>query len=204
MESNRVKGTRGYADSIRKFIDATVSLPFEILHQDFLKYFPESPGRILDLGAGIGRDAFVLAQKGHSVLAVEPSEELRNAGRKLYSSPLLEWTNDSLPNLQTLQDRSEEFDFILGSGIWHHLSPEEQLLSLEKVSGLLAPNGIFALSLRHGPAGVGTTVFPPNGPETILYAEKLGLTTILFLENCASLLPNKQDVIWTKIVFQKE
>ena len=38
---------------------------------------PAAPGLVLDVGAGIGRDAAWLAGLGHDVIAVEPSAAMR-------------------------------------------------------------------------------------------------------------------------------
>jgi len=139
----------------------------------------------------------------HSVVAVEPSQELLNAGKQLYDAPAMRWLEDALPELEKLEKTSASFDFVLASGVWHHLTSKEQKAALQRISHLLAPNGIFALTLRNGPAGAGVHVFPTDGKETITDASQYGLTTLLFLENQPSLMKNKEQVTWTKLVFQK-
>ncbi|WP_279633359.1 class I SAM-dependent methyltransferase [Leptospira dzoumogneensis] len=111
--------------------------------------------------------------------------------------------DDSLPSLAKLSGYNNQFDFILSSGVWHHLDKEEQLLSMRRVSELLKQNGIFALSLRNGPAGRGTHVFPTDGKISIDHASKFGLRNLLIIENQPSLMKNKEDVAWTRLVFQK-
>ncbi|MDJ1501805.1 class I SAM-dependent methyltransferase [Xanthocytophaga agilis] len=204
MKENCTLGTTGYATVIPKFIDATLAIDFTELHQDFLPYIPSNASRILDIGAGIGRDAFVLAQMGHSVVAVEPTHELRLVGEKLFDSKNIKWVDDSLPALSLLDDQLGLFDFILASGVWHHLNEEEQSRSMQRVAQLLIHNGIFALTLRHGPSGAGTHVFPINPKRTIQHASQLGLKPVLILENQPSLMKNKENVFWTKLVFQKQ
>ncbi|PKA18035.1 class I SAM-dependent methyltransferase [Leptospira haakeii] len=203
MNPDQVKGTEGYSNYLEEFIKATVDIDFFDLHKDFLPYIPKEKGFVLDLGGGIGRDAFIFSKMGHSVITVEPLEEFRSSGSKLYSSDKIIWIDDSLPDLIKLSDYNNHFDFILASGVWHHLNEEEQLYSIKRVSELLKSNAIFALSLRNGPVGVGTYVFPTNAKINIDQALKFGLNNLLIIENQPSLMKNKKDVTWTRLVFQK-
>ena len=195
-------GTQGYGQVTQKFIEATSTISFEALHQDFLKCIPDKPARVLDVGAGVGRDAFELWKMGHQVVAAEPLREFREAGQRLYSPAYIEWIEDALPQLSTLDNRSP-FDFILASGVWHHLDAAEQIKALQRVSELMKPQGVFALSLRNGPAGAGNHVFPTDVQQTIQNAKSCGLHPILRLENQPSLMKNKKDVHWARLAFQK-
>lgn len=200
----KTSGTKGYIQVKQQFIDATLAIDFKDLHRDFLAYLPKKAGRILDVGAGIGRDAFVFSQMGHSVTAIEPIQEFRETGQQLYDSPFIRWLDDALPQLDELDTSDTPFDFILASGVWHHLNPKEQHLALQRIAELLTPDGIFALTLRNGPAGAGTHVFPTDGKQIVKEAAHYGLATLLFLENQPSLMKNKEQVTWTKLVFQKQ
>lgn len=203
MNPNRVKGTEGYVNYLDEFIKATSEIDFFDLHKDFLLYIPKEKGFVLDLGAGIGRDASIFSKMGHSVIAVEPLQEFRQAAEHLFFSNQIRWIEDSLPSLRKLSEYNNHFDFILASGVWHHLNEEEQQLSIERVSDLLKPNGTFALSLRNGPAGRGTHVFRTDGKRSIEQASRFGLKNLLIIENQSSLMKNKEDVTWTRLVFQK-
>ncbi|MEM6725161.1 MAG: class I SAM-dependent methyltransferase [Bacteroidota bacterium] len=200
---NIPKGSQGYVQRLASFIRATDALSFDELHQDFLPFLPVAPAQILDLGAGIGRDAFVLSERGHQVHALEPLDAFREVGQIRYVSDQLIWVEDSLPELKSLMQSDLRFDFILCSGVWHHLTPEEQLIGLHSVQTLLANGGHFAVSLRHGPAGAGPHVFPIDVAMLLEAAQGIGLLVSLILRDQASLLPNKPDVRWTRLVLQK-
>jgi SAM-dependent methyltransferase len=204
MKKNYVPGTKGYAEITEKFIEANIAVDFHKLQRDFVPFFPGKASRILDIGAGIGRDASVFCSMGHAVIAVEPTLELRMAGKQLYNASNLEWIDDSLPDLGLLDKQIHRFDFVLASGIWHHLDPQEQQHSIVRIASLLNSEGIFALTLQHGPAGAGTHVFPTDAKQTIQDAQHCGLTNLLCLENEPSLLPGKAQVTWTKLVLQKK
>lgn len=200
MKENDVPGIRGYARAVQEFTKATLAIDFADLHRDFLSFIPRKISRLLDAGAGIGRDASVFCGMGHDVTAAEPADELRMTGMELYASFDIRWVNDALPELGSLDG---EFDFILASGVWHHLNGEQQRQAISRIAQLLSSGGVFALTLRNGPAGAGTHVFPTDGKQTVENAENAGLKTLLLLENQPSLMKHKENVRWTKLVFQK-
>jgi len=102
-----------------------------------------------------------------------------------------------------LEDYENKIDFVLCSSVWHHLREDEQELAMLQISKLLKPNGILALSLRNGPAGVGTHVFPANHERTISIVLECGMDILLELANQPSLLKNKEQVKWSRLVIQK-
>ncbi|MEL7109567.1 MAG: hypothetical protein AAGL99_09895 [Pseudomonadota bacterium] len=57
------------------------------IHAPWSNFFPDPPARVLDIGAGTGRDAGWFASLGHSVLAVEPTDALRLGAAKLHPAP---------------------------------------------------------------------------------------------------------------------
>lgn len=200
----QVKGTIGYSNVVQKYVRATNEVPFDILHKEFLKFIPKEQSLILDLGAGTGRDAYELSLKGHLVLAIEPLIGFRIAGQELYKSENLKWIDDSLPKLKKLEEYNNKVDFALSSSVWHHLNKIEQDKAIKRVSELLKPNGIFAFSLRNGPAGVGTHVFPTNLQRTIIQSKKYDLEPVFEIDNQPSLMKNKENVKWSKLVLKKK
>lgn len=199
-----VPGTRGYEDVIDAFIEVSQALDFAEINQDFLDFLPPIPSSVLDAGAGAGQNAAALARMGYSVVAVEPLAAFLDAGRSHYKSLNITWIQDSLPLLQTLEDSSELFDFILVDGVWHHLDAEERELCMARFSTLLRDEGVCAMSLRHGPAGAGKHVFPTDGQKTALLARRYGLWVALHLTNQPSKMKNKPGVTWTRMAFRKE
>jgi len=198
----QVKGNQGYAEATQKFIDATIAICFFDLHRDFIKLIPKSPCRILDIGAGIGRDSWEFSKMGHSILAVEPTKEYRKAGKKMFLSENIEWLDDALPKLEKLGKESH-FDFIIASAVLHHLDTAEQHSAIKRISELLNNNGIFVVSLRNGLAGIGTHVFPTDSCKIIKSAESCGLKTLLVIDNQPSLMKNKENVNWSRLAFRK-
>jgi SAM-dependent methyltransferase len=198
-----IAGTAGYGGVADRFIKASQGLDFAVANAPFLPFFPEVPSRILDAGAGAGQNAAGLAQQGHRVVAVEPMTVFRDAARAVYPDLPIQWVADSLPLLANLDTASGSFDFILVQAVWHHLNEDERAQAMTRLAGLLASGGACAISLRHGPAGAGTHVFPTDGQETAALACRNGLDVVLHLANQRSVMINKPDVRWTHLVLRK-
>lgn len=114
--------------------------------------------RILDIGAGAGRDAKYLAEQGNAtqpveVYAVEPAQTLANLGKQTTSNLNVKWFQDSLPALDTVSRQEVRFDLILLSAVWMHITPEDRSASLSSLKELLTPNGKIIITLRHGKSG---------------------------------------------------
>lgn len=204
MKVQDVAGIKGYEGNEQRFISATISLDFETLYREFLPFIPLQPGRILDVGAGIGKDAYTFSQMGHTVTAAEPLDSFRQEGQKRYTSGAIEWVDDALPFLHKIKGRTGVYDFILAGGVWHHLNEVEQARSLLTLAQLLKPAGIFAVTVRKGPAGLGTQVFSVCTEQMIGQAKQAGLVMVTCIIQQPSIVANKEAVTWSKLVFQKE
>ncbi|MDG9666536.1 class I SAM-dependent methyltransferase [Hahella sp. CR1] len=124
------------------------SLPFEQVHAAWLDYLPATPERALDVGAGSGRDAGWLANKGWSVTAIEPSDKLRAKAIAQHGESQIQWLSDTLPSLETLCD-SKSYHLILVSAVWMHLTPAQQTQSLQRLRRLQAPGGVIVITWRN-------------------------------------------------------
>ncbi|HSI46236.1 MAG TPA: class I SAM-dependent methyltransferase [Methylophilus sp.] len=198
-----VRGTEGYENAIDHFIASSQALSFHQVCNAFLEFLPEKPAKIFDAGAGAGQNAMALAEMGYSVVAVEPMLAFLNAARNRYAHPSITWHHDSLPALECLDDCNEQFDFILVDGVWHHLDDMEREAALQRFAKLLKVGGRCALSLRNGPAGMGTHVFATDVEQTILQAENAGLKCVMLLKDQASIFSFKPNVVWSRVVFEK-
>jgi SAM-dependent methyltransferase len=117
------------------------SRSFADIHRSILPLIPTAPCRVLDIGAGTGRDAAALAALGHSVVAVEPTDELRAHARRLHPSPGIEWIGDSLPELARVNARGERFDLAMLTAVWMHLDDAARTRAMDRVARLLQPGG---------------------------------------------------------------
>src|SRR6266851_5151520 len=100
----RVSGTEGYAEAAEALLNQRLS--FIDVHGPILHLIPAAPRRVLDIGSGAGGDAASFAELGHSVVAVEPTDELRIPAMARHPSSSIEWLDDGLPNLTCLRARA--------------------------------------------------------------------------------------------------
>ena len=110
---SRAEGTQGYGENAEKLVAEYERLRFDDVQREVLHLFPRPPARILDVGAGTGRDVDALSRIGHRVIAVEPTPELRAAGERLRSGLDVLWVDDALPNLGRVDRPEDGFDLIL-------------------------------------------------------------------------------------------
>lgn len=197
------KGTEGYERCIQLFIETSRSLDFFTVCKDFVAFLPAPPAKILDVGSGVGQNAIALAAQGFAVTAVEPMQEFIEAAKNNQSERSVKWFNGSLPFLKCLSLGSVKFDFILIDAVWHHLNKLEREQAISRLSTLIKEGGRCAISLRNGPAGLGTRVFATDADKTIKQFEKWGFECVFSTTNQASILANKEDVKWAKLVLQK-
>lgn len=195
----RVSGTEGYGETAAKLVGPYQTIAFEEVHADVLHLLPVAPCRILDIGAGTGRDAAALAARGHTVTAVEPTPELRNHGKALHAAWPITWIDDSLPDLDLVHG---PFDLVMLTGVWMHLDLEQRQRAMPRVAGLVAPGGVMPMRLRHGPVPKGRRMFDVSIEETAQLAEGCGLSAIHRGQRPG--LFGVPDVHWSVVVFRRD
>jgi SAM-dependent methyltransferase len=199
----RVSGTEGYAEQAPDLLRQYESVTFAEAHRAILHLIPREPRAVVDIGAGTGRDAAALADMGHHVVVVEPTAELRRGGMALHPSPLIEWLDDSLPDLARLLARNEVFDLVMLTAVWMHLDEGQRRRGMTKVPLLVREGGIMSLTLRHGPVPLGRRMFDVSAAETVRLATAQGLRLVLELEGQPPSL-RQAGVTWTRLVFKRE
>lgn len=120
------------------------------IHSLWVSQMPAiTPGFACDIGAGSGRDANWLAAKGWDVIAVEPSQGMRELAVQ-NSHPNVTWLDDSLPELARLRALGHRFDLVLLSAVWQHVPPDQRERAFRILTELLKPGGTLVITLRHG------------------------------------------------------
>jgi len=196
-----VSGTEGYGEEAPDLVDSYEQPVFDIVHADVLHLLPPPPAPVLDIGAGTGRDAAALANRGHQVVAVEPTAGLREPGKARHPSPRIEWIDDSLPDLTRLADRPGAFDAIMMTAVWMHLDADQRRRGMPVVARLLAEGGVLILTLRHGPVPPGRRMFEVTGAETIALAAPEGLVPVFQQEQDDGFF-QRPDISWTRLAFR--
>ncbi len=194
-----------------------LSKSFEVVHQSWSHFLPsilESPNsRILDLGAGSGRDAKYLAElaiKTHNtenniqIFAAEPAQKLSLIGQNTTLNLNVKWFKDSLPTLSNITKQEISFDLILLSAVWMHVAPSDRARSIRKLANLLKPGGKLVISLRHGQTEQEhkeRKMHTVCADELKRLATDVGLFTKLETKNESDKL-GREHVSWQTVVLQ--
>ncbi|WP_038182293.1 class I SAM-dependent methyltransferase [Vibrio rhizosphaerae] len=177
------------------------TLSFEQVHASWKHFWPEKGEVVLDVGAGSGRDAFWMAAQGCVVLAAEPVAQMRAEGERLTGNSV-EWLDDALPELSQLAERKRQFDVILVSAVWMHLTSAQRQLALGHLAALLVPGGRLVISLRYGDFADERVTYLLSDDELIAQAEGVGLTPRLISSRQDDSL-KRQDICWQTVVLSQ-
>ncbi|MCF1432244.1 MAG: class I SAM-dependent methyltransferase [Shewanella sp.] len=195
------------------------SLAAENVHKDWLAILQqpefEGPLRVLDVGAGSGRDAAFLAteREGNQVVAVEPASELARLGQAYTQGLAVTWCQDSMPELAGPEFAAVEhagtglgsrFNLILLSAVWMHLPPEQRPKALTRLAELLADDGLLVISLRLtiSEDDIHTRkMFPVSAKELESLASSVGLKRYFLSHEEADQLG--RTLSWQTIVLHK-
>nr|WP_323781935.1 class I SAM-dependent methyltransferase [Amylibacter sp.] len=142
----------GYAAAAEDLIDRFEALDTAQVFAPVLRFLPTAHCRMLDLGAGTGRDAAWFAGQGHEVTAVEPVAAFRRAGQVHHKALGLIWFADPLPELTEVLGQGAVYDLLVLNGVWHHLELGVRGEAMANLRRLCATGGRVILSVRNGPA----------------------------------------------------
>lgn len=161
---------------------------------------PASPGLVLDVGAGVGRDAAWLASRGLQVVAVEPAKAMREEGRRRHPDAAIQWVGDAMPDLAQVLRLGLSFDFILLNAVWMHVAPADRPRAFRKLVTLLKPAGRMAITLRHGPHEPARGDHPVSQDEIEILARDHGA----FLERSLATPDHlgRAGISWTNLILR--
>jgi protein-L-isoaspartate O-methyltransferase len=201
---SRFPGTDGYDAEAPVLAQRYEALRFDQVHAAILHLLPTTPSRVLDIGAGTGRDAAALAALGHRVVAVEPTEGLRQAAIERHAAAAIVWIDDGLPALERVRALGDLYDVIMLTAVWMHLDAGERELGMDALSALLAPGGIAVFMLRHGPVPAGRRMFDVTWQETAALGARHGLEARFAASQPPLSTGNWQaGVTWSRGVLQR-
>jgi SAM-dependent methyltransferase len=195
-----VSGTEGYDAEAPVLLQRYETILFADYHRAVSHLFPPPSARILDIGAGTGRDAAGFAALGHRVVAAEPTAAMRRGAVKLHPLPAIDWVDDSLPDLAVLRARGETYDLIMMNAVWMHLDEGQRRRAMPNVAALLADRGTIVMSLRYGPIPSGRRMFRVSARETVELAAAEGLRAVFSQRAPSTLQPG---VAWRRLAFVK-
>ncbi|MFC6704158.1 class I SAM-dependent methyltransferase [Flexivirga alba] len=127
-----------------------VRLRQELLRRQLEAHLRERTGTVLDLGAGQGRKSLELAERGHTVTAAEPDDDMRAVlhQRIAEAAPEVRERITVLPagfgDLDELAGRT--FDAVLALGVLMYLP--SGTAAVAEAAALVAPGGILSIAVR--------------------------------------------------------
>lgn len=108
----------------------------------FLSYLNKN-SKILDMGCGTGRDSKYFKELGHIVKSIDGSLEMCKVASNLL--------NEEVEQLNFLDiNYNNEFDGVFACASLLHLSNEDLLVVLKKISNALKENGILYTCFKYG------------------------------------------------------
>lgn len=163
----------GYQASASGLIEQFDAISAQDLYEPVADFIDQAPkGRLIDIGAGTGRDAAWFDAKGFDVTAVEPVSFFRQHGKSRHKHADIDWVNDRLPALATLRNHVREYDVVNVTAVWHHLTDHERRTSFRRITSLTRSGGTIIMSLRHGPSLSDRPSYDVDVDETIVLARR--------------------------------
>jgi SAM-dependent methyltransferase len=104
-------------------------------------------GKVLDVGAGSGRDLAVLHQLGFEAYGVEPNESMRSYALGIHPELLGRLQAGTLPQIGN--PFATQFDGIVCSAVMMHIPETDLRKSLASMCALLNPGGRLLVSFPH-------------------------------------------------------
>ncbi len=188
-----------YSQNADDFLRQYESLSPASVNREWAGFIPERGSRILDVGAGSGRDSAWMASMGHAVVAVEPADGLRKKAMAAHPDPFIRWSDDSLPALASVRGLRLRFDLVLVNAVWMHVAPAERENAFGNLRGLLSPGGRLVITLRHGPSPDEREMHPVHCGELTALADRFALDLLHSAKNGDKL--GREAVSWSTMVF---
>lgn len=131
-----------YDENAEAFVRQTVNADLSALYSRFLSELPNH-SRLLDAGCGSGRDTRAFRNLGHEVVAIDASEKMVKAAKKIAGEPILHSTFLDYTSNQL-------FDGIWACASLLHVPWIDLPRTLAHLGSLMIDDGILFASFKKG------------------------------------------------------
>lgn len=191
-----------YSRNAERLSRTYLDVAFADVHSAWGHHLPARGARVLDVGAGAGRDARALAELGYQVTAVEPSSPMRLRGARAVQPMAVEWIDDRLPDLARVRTAGVVFDLVLCSAVLMHLEPKALGSAMGSLAAVTTPDGLIVVTVRASRAGDPAGVFHDHSDTDILRAAASARLELIDRGENADRL-SRPDATWRWFVFQR-
>jgi protein-L-isoaspartate O-methyltransferase len=190
-----------YSQNAERLTKRYEELSPQRIHEPWVHLIPQSKSNILDVGAGSGRDAAWFADFDHSVVAVEPADNLRQKAISEHPDDGILWINDRLPDLKKVHRLNRGFDVIMVSAVWMHLAPSDRPRAFESLHTLLNPAGLLIISFRKGLSPKRPAMYPVAANEIRDLARQVELNVVAEFQS--EDMYHRAKVRWQTVVLKR-
>ncbi|HJB25393.1 MAG TPA: class I SAM-dependent methyltransferase [Firmicutes bacterium] len=134
QEQNNYRKFDGLAEIYHSARPAMPDFPIQIIR----RYLGNSPDTIVDLGCGTGLSTVVWQQYGNRIIGIDPNQEMLEIAKSAFPCGL-EFRKGSSGNTGL---KKESVDVVVCSQSFHWMEP---VSSLQEISRILKPGGVFAI-----------------------------------------------------------
>ena len=115
-----------------------------VLQADLAEVLPETPLRVLDVGAGLGHMSLWLAERGHQVTLAEPAASMLDGARARFAEAGRQATFIQAPWQDLPGQLAEPFDLVICHAVLEWLAEPETILA--PLHQLTRPGGWLSLA----------------------------------------------------------
>lgn len=131
-----------YDANWKDYVAKTQGIDMSDILDRFVKYLPAG-ARILDVGAGAGRDSMFLLSRHYKVVALDPSPKMANVLR-------------AIPGLDVVEHGAEQIEDVAQyDGVWAcasllHLDDRTLTVAMQRLARALKPGGVLYMCFKDG------------------------------------------------------
>ena len=140
--NSTMSSTAYYDHNAQAFHDRTINADMS-QHQNLFLAHLKSEARILDIGCGVGLDAYFFEQQGHDVLAFDGAQEMVICANQILRQPAKQMFFDEI-------NFDQEFDGAWAAASLLHVSNNELENIFLKIHQALKLKGVFFASFKQG------------------------------------------------------